>query len=66
VKRNSKASGSYGMGETTPPYAQREVHRQSATRTIYEVHKKTQKKAMETRIYIFNSVTHWFLLELSQ
>ena len=44
VKRNSKASGAYGMGETTTPYAQREVHRQSATRPIYEVHKKTEKK----------------------
>ena len=31
------------MGETTPPYAPREVHRQSATRTIYEVHEKQKK-----------------------
>ena len=27
---------------------------------------KNRKKAMETRIYNFNIVTHWFLLELSQ
>lgn len=65
VKRNTKASGAYGMGETTTPYAQREVHRQSATR-LFIKSTKNRKKAMETRIYNFNIVTHWFLRELGQ
>ena len=41
-------------------YAQREVHRRSATRPIYKVHKK-QKKSNGNKNIHFDSATHWFL-----
>ena len=47
------------------PHMPRVKYTVKAHKAIYKVHKK-QKKAMETRIYNFNIVTHWFLLELSQ
>ena len=66
VKKNSKVSGSYGMeGENNDPICPERSTPSKRNKAIYKVHKK-QKKAMETRIYTFNSVTHWFLKELSQ
>ena len=67
VKRNSKAFGAYGMeGGEQRPHMPREKYTVKVQQELFMKSTKNRKKAMETRIYIFNSVTHWFLLELSQ
>jgi hypothetical protein len=48
------------------PHMPREKYTVKVQQELFMKSTKNRKKAMETRIYIFNSVTHWFLRELSQ